>query len=206
MDTDCLQTVLIKLFLSEKSLSLVQQHVLHNVLNFVLNGNICNNSNWMSITVQSISLSVTVSILPRASPTSVSVKLLTPCQQWRRAYLDPVDGWVLVDLSHANIFSESAERGAARVCVNPSTHTHTHAHKHVRPWSSPRARAVWCPSLRHLLTRSVSSLEPDGWSSDPTATRRRITDSRFFFFFFLKMVVLTHVHYISLWSLDIMFP
>lgn len=82
----------------------------------------------MSITAQSISLAVTVSILPRASPTSVSVKLLTPCQQRCRAYLDPVDGWVMVDLSHANIFSESAERGAAHVCVNPSTHTHVHTH------------------------------------------------------------------------------
>lgn len=80
----------------------------------------------MSITVQSISLSVSVSVLPRASPTSVSVKLLTSCQQWRRAYLDPVDGWVLVDLSHANIFSESAESAAARVCVGPSTHVHMH--------------------------------------------------------------------------------
>lgn len=133
----------------------------------------------MSITVQSISLYVSVSILPRASPTSVSVKLLTPCQQWRRANLVPVDGWVLVDLSHANIFSESAERGAARVCVNPSTHTHMRTHVH--PRSSPRARAEWCPLLRHLLTPSVSSLEPNGWSSDPTVTERRKTHSRFFF-------------------------
>lgn len=103
---------------------------LQNVLNYLLNGNIFNNSNWMSITVQSISLSVWVSILPRASSTSVSVKLLTPCQQWRRAYLDRVDGWVLVDLSHANIFSESAERGAARVCQ--PLHPHTHAHMSIR--------------------------------------------------------------------------
>lgn len=134
----------------------------------------------MSITVQSISLSVTVSILPRASPTSVSVKLLTPCQQWRRAYLDPVDGWVLVDLSQANIFSESAERGAA--CVCQPLHPRTYAHTHVHPRSSPQARAMWCPALRHLLTPSVFSLEPNGWSSDPTATGRRKTDSRFFFF------------------------
>lgn len=126
----------------------------------------------MSITVQSISLSVSLSILPRASPTSVSVKLLTPCQQWRRAYLDPVDGWVLADLSHANIFSESAERGAARVCVNPSTHTHMHMHTSIRDRVSG-----------HLLTPNVSSLDPDGWSSDPTATGRRKTDSRFVFFF-----------------------
>lgn len=118
--------------------------ILHNVLNFLLNGNVCNNSNWMSITVQSISLSVSVSSLPWASPTSVSVKLLTPCQQWRRAYLDPVDGWVLVDLSHANIFSESAERGAARACQ--PLHPHTCTYTLVHPRSSPQTGAVWCPS------------------------------------------------------------
>lgn len=146
----------------------------------------------MSITVQSISLlSVSVSILPQASPTSVSVKLLTPCQQWRRAYLDPVDGWVLVDLSHANIFSESAERGAARVCqsLHPPTHTCIHIHTSLRdqvPIFGQHGAA-----LRHLLTPGVSCLDPDGWSCDPTVTGRRNTDSRFFFL--LQMVNLTHV-------------
>lgn len=144
----------------------------------------------MSITIQSISLSVSVSILPRASPTSVSVKLLTPCQQWRRAYLDPVDGWVLVDLSHANIFSESAERGAARACVCQPFHPHTHIHMSIRD-QVPRL-GQYCALLRHLLTPNVSSLDPHGWSSDPTVTARRKTDSRFFFFF-LQMVNLTHV-------------
>lgn len=127
---------------------------LNDVLIFPLNGNICNNSNWMSITAQSISLSVPASILPQASPTSVSVKLLTPCQQWRRAYLDPVDGWVLVDLSHTNIFSASAERGVARVCVKPSTHTHTHIHTSF-PESSLRTQAVWCPSLSPTDTQHL---------------------------------------------------
>lgn len=141
----------------------------------------------MSITVQSISLSVTVSILPRASPTSVSVKLLTPCQQWRRAYLDPVDGWVLVDLSQANIFSESAERGPARVCqpLHPLTHT------------------------RLSTFKSTSSGNAVRLSPSPTDTRslqfrtkweelcpQRLRENRFKIFFsvvLFLMVVLTHV-------------
>ena len=125
------------------------------------------------------SLSVSVSILPRASLTSVSVKLLTPCQQWRRAYLHLVDGWVLVDLSHANIFSESADRGAARVCVNPSTPAHAHTHMSILD-QVPGLREYGAP-LCHLLTLHVSGLDPYGWSSDPTVTKRRETDSRFFF-------------------------
>lgn len=64
-------------------------------------------------------------------PTSVSVKLLTPCHQWRRAYLDPVDGWVLVDLSHTNIFLESAESRGACAYANLSTRTHTSACEHI---------------------------------------------------------------------------
>lgn len=110
-------------------------------------------------------------ILPQASPTSVSVKLLTPCQQWRRAYLDPVDGWVLVDLSHANIFSESAERVSA-VCACVLTLPPTCTPQHVRRRLSPPPQALaacrFCP--RHPVTPTVPSLEPDGWSSDPIAT------------------------------------
>lgn len=123
----------------------------------------------MSITAQSISLSVPASILPQASPTSVSVKLLTPCQQWRRAYLDPVDGWVLVDLSHTNIFSASAERGVARVCVKPSTHTHTYTRPSLNQVSELRQYGA---PLCHLLTPSISSLDPDGRSTDPTVTNK----------------------------------
>lgn len=161
------------------SLTCPEACILHNVLNFLLNGNIYNNSNWMSITVQSISFSVSGSVLPQASPISVSVKLLTPCQQWRRAYLDPLDGWVLVDLSHANIFSESAERAAARVCQ--PLHPHTCIYTHVYPWSRPRIQAVWCPSLSPTDTHCLI-VNPDGWSSDPTFTKWRRTDSRFFFY------------------------
>lgn len=137
----------------------------------------------MSITGQSISLSVPASILPQASPTSVSVKLLTPCQQWRRAYLDPVDGWVLVDLSHTNIFSASAERGVARVCVSnpPPTHIHTSF-----PDQVSELRQYGAP-LCHLLTPSVSSLDPDGRSTDPTVTNKGKD------FFLLQMLNLTHV-------------
>lgn len=137
---------------------------------FLLNESICNNSNWTSITVQSISLSVSVFVLPKASPTSVSVKLLTSCQLWRRAYLDLVDGWVLVDLSHANIFSESAEKGATWVSVTASHHpnpTHTRSSIH-----------GYVPGLRRelygLLTPGVFCLDPDGWSTDPTIWNKPI--------------------------------
>lgn len=129
--------------------SLVWQGALHNTLNFTLNGNICKNSNWMSITVQSISLCHRP-ILPRASPTSVSVKLLTPCQQRRSTYLDPVDGLVLVDLSHANVFSESAEWGVTHVCLFPSaTHPHTHARAHI----------IRIPGLGRVLPLSLSPID-----------------------------------------------
>lgn len=163
--------------------------ILDHVLIFLLNENICNNSNWVSITVQSISLSVSVSILPRASPTSVSVKLLTPCQLWRRAYLDPGDGWVLVDLSHANIFPESAERGAVCVCVclSPSLNPHMH----VNPQLCPRTQAESCVLPITYLTPGVSRLNPDGCSTDPTVSNKWED----LHFFFQNMVNLTHVLY-----------
>lgn len=142
----------------------------------------------MSIIVQSISLSVSASVVPWASPTSVSVKLLTPCQQWRRAHLDPCDGWVLVDLSHANIFSESAERGAARVCQPIHPHTCTFVHTSIRD-QVPKLRQLGAPD-----TPVDSVWTQMGGALTLTVTGRGETHSRFFF---LQIVYLTHILYMA---------
>lgn len=69
----------------------------------------------------------------------------------------------------------------AHVCVLTPPPTCTP--QHVRRRSSPPPRAVaacrFCP--RHPVTPTVPSLEPDGWSSDPTAAGWRITGPSCFF-------------------------
>lgn len=172
---------------------------LDHVLIFLLNENIYNNSNWMSITVQSISLSVSVSILPRASPTFVSVKLLTPCQLWRRAYLDPGDGWVLVDLSHANIFSESAERGGACACVcvchSLLAHTCMSIHDYVH-----RLRQR---PLRHLPDTRCLPFRPR-WVEHWPHCLKQVLRFRLYFSKFGKLDQCTLHQSVFLWGLEIL--
>lgn len=76
-------------------------------------------------------------------------------------------------------YSQSQLREVRRARVNPSTHTHAHTHLSIRD-PVPKLAQYGAP-LRHLLTPHVPGLDPDGWSSDPTVTKRVETDSRFFF-------------------------
>lgn len=167
---------------------------LDNVLNFLLNGNICNNSNWMSITIQSISLSVSFSILSSLAHLC-QCQVVNPMSTVAQGVFGP--GWWmglggLVPRKH--ILRVSWERCSACVC-QPLPPTHIHTCSSVIKSLDP---------FIHLLTTDVSSLDPDGWSSDPTVTERRRRDSRFFSP--LQMANLTHVLHIITFSCEGLTP